>query len=267
MNLNLVRPLVLIDLETTGTDILKDHIVQIAILKVFPDGSEILLTENINPKIPIPLSASQVHGIYNEHVEESPTFAQVAQKIVNFIEDSDIAGFNSNRFDLPLLLEELYRAEVYLKLEGRNLVDVQTIFHKMEPRNLQAAYKFYCGKELIGAHNAESDICATYEVLKAQIEYYKNTEFKDKQGNVSYPIENNLESLANFTPFDFIDPTRKIIYDEQRREIFNFGKHKGKSLVEVFEKEASYYQWIMEQNFSLSTKIIVKKVWNKIQKQ
>jgi DNA polymerase-3 subunit epsilon len=264
MKLNLVRSLVFIDLETTGTDVVKDRIVQIAILKVFPDGSETIITENINPTISIPIPASQVHGIYDD-VAESPTFAQVAPKFVTFIGDSDIAEFNSNRFDIPLLLEEFCRAKVDFKLEGRNLVDVQTIFHKMEPRNLQAAYKLYCGKELIGAHNAESDIRATYEVLKAQIEYYENIEYKDKEGNGYYPIENNLNILANFTPFNLLDPTNKIIYDEQKREIFNFGKYTGRTVVEVFQEDPGYYDWMINKDFSFSTKRILKQVWERIQ--
>jgi DNA polymerase-3 subunit epsilon len=267
MNLNLVRPLVLIDLETTGTDIAKDRIVQIAILKVFPDGSETLIMENINPTISIPIPASEVHGIYDDDVAESPTFAQVAPKFGIFIGDSDIAGFNSNRFDIPLLLEEFSRAKVDFKLEGRNLVDVQTIFHKMEPRNLQAAYKLYCGKELIGAHNAESDIRATYEVLKAQIEYYENIEYKDKDGKVSYPIANNLNILANFTPFNLLDPTNKITYDEQKKEIFTFGKYKGRKLEDVCKEDPNYYEWILNQDFSASTKKILKQVREKIQEE
>ncbi len=267
MNINLVRPLAFIDLETTGTDVVNDRIVQIAVLKVLPNGKEIPTARKINPTIPIPIEASKVHGIYDKDVRDEQTFSQIAQKLATFINDSDFAGYNSNKFDIPLLLAEFLRAGVDFKLEGRKFIDVQTIFHKMEPRNLRAAYKFYCRKDLEGAHDAANDIRATYEVFKAQLQRYKNVAYEDKDGNISYPIENQLETLANFTPFNLLDPTGKVVYDEQGREIFNFGKHRGKTLVEVFTEEPSYYYWIMNKDFSIFTKRAIKQVWELINKQ
>ncbi len=267
MNLNLVRPLAFIDLETTGIDVVNDRIVQIAVLKVLPNGKEIPTGRKINPTIPIPLEASKVHGIYDKDVQNEPVFAEIAQKLANFLNDSDFAGYNSNKFDIPLLLLEFSRAGIDFKLAGRNFIDVQTIFHKMEPRNLKAAYKFYCGKNLVGAHDALNDTLATYEVFKAQLQRYENVAYEDKDGKISYPIENHLETLASFTPFNLLDPTGKVVYDEQGREIFNFGKHKGKTLVEVFAQDSSYYDWIMNQDFSIFTKKAIKRVWELINKQ
>jgi len=266
MNLNLIRPLAFIDLETTGIDVVNDRIVQIAVLKVLPDGKEIPTGRKVNPTIPIPLEASKIHGIYDEDVKNEPTFAQIAQKLAAFIDDSDFAGYNSNRFDIPLLLSEFSRAGVDFQLEGRNFIDVQTIFHKMEPRNLRAAYKFYCGENLVGAHDAVNDTRATYEVFKAQLQRYENAAYEDKDGNISYPIKNHLETLANFTPFNLLDPTLKVVYDEQGIEKFNFGKHKGKTLIEVFKEEPSYYDWMMNKDFSVFTKKAIKKVWESINK-
>ena len=264
MLLNLLRPLAFIDLETTGTDIVNDRIVQIAVLKVLPDGREIPTGRKINPTIPIPTYASKVHGIYDEDVVGEPTFSQVAQELAEFIDDSDFAGYNSNRFDIPLLVIEFDRAGIDFRLEGRNYIDVQTIFHKMEPRNLQAAYKFYCGENLVGAHDAINDARATYEVFKAQLQHYENVAYEDKDGNISYPITNHLETVATFTPFNLLDPTLKIVYDEQGREIFNFGKYKGKTLIEAFQSEPSYYEWMMSKNFSVFTKRVIKRVWESI---
>ncbi|PHJ59043.1 DNA polymerase III subunit epsilon [Nostoc linckia z18] len=265
MNINLKRPLAFIDLETTGKDIVKDRIVQIAILKVFPDGSDDIKALTINPTVSIPPAASKVHGIYDNDVINSPTFDQVAQSLAAFIGNSDIAGYNSNKFDIPLLLAELFRAEVDFKLEGRNIVDVLTIFHEMEPRNLKAAYKFYCDKNLVGAHDAANDVRATYEVLKAQLQHYENVPYENKEGNISYPIQNNLEILSSFTPINLLDPTKKVVYDDEQREIFNFGKHKGKTLLQVFSKDdPSYYDWMMKGDFSVFTKKAIKKVWESI---
>ncbi|MBR8839223.1 MAG: 3'-5' exonuclease [Stigonema ocellatum SAG 48.90 = DSM 106950] len=267
MNLNLIRPLAFIDLETTGIDVVNDRIVQIAVLKVLPNGKEIPTGRKINPTIPIPPAASKIHGIYDADVQNEPSFADIAENLANFISDSDIAGYNSNKYDIPLLLVEFYRAGIDFKLEGRNLIDVQTIFHKMEPRNLKAAYKFYCGKNLVGAHDAVNDTRATYEIFKAQIQRYENVAYEDKDGNIFYPIENHLETLAKFTPFNLLDPTGKVVYDEQGREIFNFGKHRGKTLVEVFTEEPTYYYWIMNKDFSIFTKRAIEKVWRSMNKQ
>ncbi|MBH8564426.1 3'-5' exonuclease [Nostoc sp. CENA67] len=265
MNINLKRPLAFIDLETTGTDVVQDRIVQIAVLKAFPDGTEDVKQVKINPTIPIPLSASKVHGIYDEDVIDSPTFSQIALYFAKYIDDSDIAGYNSNKFDIPLLIAEFFRAGIDFSLEGRSIIDVQTIFHKMEPRNLKAAYKFYCNKDLVGAHDAENDIRATYEVFKAQLQQYENVPYEDNDGSISYPIQNNLESLSSFTPINLLDPTNRVIYDDEQREIFNFGKHKGKTLLQVFSKDdPGYYDWMMKGDFSVFTKKAIKKVWESI---
>ncbi|MEM9923371.1 MAG: exonuclease domain-containing protein [Cyanobacteria bacterium P01_D01_bin.50] len=264
MKLNLVRPMAFIDLETTGVDIVKDRIIQTAVLKVFPDGKEEMKTWITNPTIPIPISSSEIHGIYDEDVKDKPTFANIADSLFNYINDSDLAGYNSNRFDIPLLIAEFLRVDIDFQLEGRNIVDVQTIFHKMEPRSLKAAYRYYCGKELVGAHDAENDIRATYEVLKSQLERYENVEYEDKDGNKSYPIKNNIVKLQEFTPFDFLDPTKKVIYDEQNQIIFNFGKYKGKPVAEAFKEEPNYYRWMMEKEFSVFTKKAVTKIWESI---
>lgn len=270
MKLNLIKPLAFIDLETTGVDVSKDRIVQIAILKVFPDGQEELKTDKINPTIPIPLHSSLVHGIYDHDVKDLPTFAELAPEYLSFINDSDLAGFNSNRFDIPLLVEEFLRAGIVWKLQGRNLIDVQTIFHLMERRNLKAAYKFYCGEELIDAHDAVSDIKATYQVLKAQIFRYENVEYSNDGAKISVPIKNDMDILNQFTiqlaTFNFLDPTGKLIYDAEKQDIvFNFGKYKGQSLQKILTQNPGYYDWMMNKaDFSLSTKRVLKKVWDRL---
>jgi DNA polymerase III subunit epsilon len=261
MNLNLIRPLVIFDLETTGTDIVNDRIVQISVLKVFPDNSEQIKTYLINPTLPIPVEASKVHGIYDRDVRGAVTFAQIAQSLLDFISDSDLAGYNSNKFDIPLLSAEFFRAGLDFQIDGRNIVDVQTIFHKMEPRTLKAAYKFYCGEDLVGAHDAANDVKATYEVLKAQIKYYEDASYEGKDGNITYPIKNDLEILSRFTPFDLLDPSKKVIYNEQGKKVFNFGKYKGRVLTEVFQNDPSYYDWMMKGDFSLFTKRVIKQEW------
>lgn len=264
MKLNLVRPIAFIDLETTGVDIANDRIVQIAVLKVFPDGQEKVASRIINPTIPIPDSASQVHGIYDKDVISEPTFADIAQRLADYLGDCDFAGYNSNKFDIPLLVAEFLRAGIEFNLEGRNIVDVQTIFHKMEPRSLKAAYKFYCNEDLIGAHDAVNDIRATYEVFKSQIQRYEETPYEDKEGNISYPIKNNIETLASFTPFNLLDPTNKIIADEEGKFVFNFGKHKGRTVESVFAEDPSYYNWMMNKDFSVFTKRAIQQVWEKM---
>ncbi|BDA66190.1 DNA polymerase III subunit epsilon [Calothrix sp. PCC 7716] len=261
MKLNLTRPLVFIDLETTGVDINQDRIVQIAILKVYSNGTQEIKKFLLNPTISIPEGASKIHNIYDENVKEAPTFAQIAVKLAEYIEDGDFAGFNSNKFDIPLLIIEFSRVGIELNIEDKKFIDVMTIFHKMEPRTLKAAYKLYCGKELVGAHDAENDIVATYEILKAQLLRYENVPYEDKDGNLSYPVTNNIDSLADFTPFNLVDPTNKIITDEQGKLIFNFGQYKGQPIVDVLLKNPGYYHWMMEANFSIFTKRVIKQVW------
>lgn len=261
MKLNLTRPLVFIDLETTGVDINQDRIVQIAILKVYNSGTEEIKKFLLNPTIPIPEAASNIHGIYDEDVKLSATFAEIAVNLAEYIEDCDFAGFNSNKFDIPLLITEFLRVGIELNIEDKKFIDVMTIFHKMEPRTLKGAYKLYCGKELVGAHDAENDIVATYEVLKAQLLRYENVAYEDKDGNLSYPVTNNIDSLADFTPFNLVDPTNKIITDEQGNLIFNFGQYKNQPVVDVVLKNPGYYHWMMEANFSIFTKRVIKQVW------
>lgn len=259
MILNLERPLAFIDLETTGRDVSSDRIVQIAVLKVFPDGTEDLRSKKINPTIPISPEASKIHGIYDADIANELTFSQIAVGLVLHLEDSDLAGYNSNKFDIPLLMAEFSRAGVDFKLEERRFVDVQTIFFKMQPRTLQAAYQFYCNKRLENAHNAEADICATYEVLKSQIQRYEETGLIEADGSQSFPIKNDVQILSDFTPFSFLDPAGKVIYDNEQRIVFSFGKHKGKILIEVFTTHPDYYDWLMSKDFPASSKQVFER--------
>jgi len=262
MKLNLNRPLAFFDLETTGVNVGSDRIVEIAILKAMPDGTEQIKTLRINPEMPIPLASSLIHGIYDEHIANEPTFKSVAAEIAEFLGDADLAGYNSNRFDIPVLLEEFLRAGVDFDMSDRKFVDVQNIFHQMEQRTLKAAYKFYCDKDIINAHSAEADITATYHVLLAQIERYADTDFEDKQGNISKPVKNDVEALHTFTnmnkPVDFAG---RMVFNEDDQECFNFGKHKGKTVEQVFDIEPSYYAWMKQGDFPLYTKKKLDEIW------
>ena len=245
MQLNLTKPICFFDLETTGINISKDRIVEIAILKVFPDGKEESKTWLVNPEMTIPQEVIEIHGITNEAVADKPTFKALAKDVYNMIKDSDLAGFNSNRFDIPLLAEEMLRADIDFDMKNRLAVDVQTIFHKMEQRTLSAAYKFYCDKNLEGAHGAEADTNATYEVLKAQIGKYD-------------AIENNTKFLAEFSSRKkFADFAGFIAYNKEGVECFSFGKHKGKLVTEVLEKEPGYFGWLLNADFPLYTKKVL----------
>ena len=258
MELNLTRPLVFMDLETTGIKVATDRIVELCFLRVNPDGSQKIKTLRINPGIPIPFEATEIHGITDEAVRDCPKFAQVAHELSEFMDNCDIAGYNSNHFDIPLIVEEFLRAGVDFELKGRRFVDIQNIFHKMEPRTLTAAYKFYCSKELEKAHSAEADTIATFEVLKAQLDRYYNTEFKDKKGNVLKPVVNDIRALSDFSFSNrAADLIGHVIYNDKNIEVFNFGKHKGKTVSGVFRDEPSYYDWIMKSEFPLSTKKVV----------
>src|SRR5690554_2617427 len=255
MNLQLKRPLAFFDLETTGVNISADRIVEISVLKISPDQSEEVLTKRVNPGIPIPLESSLIHGIYDEDIQGAPAFGEIAQEIADFMDNADLAGYNSNKFDIPLLMEEFLRAGVDFSLDGRHFVDVQNIFHQMEQRTLKAAYKFYCNKDLIAAHSAEADIIATYEVLLAQLERYADVEIEDKDGKKFVPVQNDVDALHKFTSLrQNVDFAGRMVYDEQGREIFNFGKHKGKLVEEVLDREPSYYDWMMNGDFPLYTK-------------
>ncbi len=258
MELNLNRPLAFIDLETTGIRVATDRIVEICILRADTDGTTETRTLRINPEITIPEEVIAIHGITNEDVKDCPTFRQVGHELAQFMENCDLAGYNSNHFDIPLLVEEFYRAEIDFDLKGRRFVDVQNIFHKMEPRNLFAAYKFYCGKELVNAHSAEADTIATYEILKAQLDKYENVSIKDKKGNLVEPVVNDVKALSEFSfSTKWVDLIGHIVYNDKNIEVFNFGKHKGKPVSEVFRNEPSYYDWMMKGDFPISTKRVI----------
>ncbi|OIQ30685.1 MAG: DNA polymerase III subunit epsilon [Bacteroidetes bacterium MedPE-SWsnd-G2] len=248
MNLNLSKPICFFDLETTGINISKDRVVEISILKVFPNGTQESKTWLVNPEMPIPPEVTAIHGISDEKVANEPTFKGIAKDIQNMIKDADLGGFNSNRFDIPLLAEEMLRADIDFDMKNRVAVDVQTIFHKMEKRTLTAAYKFYCDKDLEGAHSAEADTNATFEVLKAQVDRYDD-------------LENNMKFLAEFsTQRKFADFAGFISFDKDGEECFSFGKHKGKKVVEVLEKEPGYFGWLLNADFPLYTKKVLSAI-------
>lgn len=262
MELNLTRPIVFVDLETTGVNVVTDRIIEISLVKIFPDGTQEIRTERVNPTIPIASQATAIHGIKDEDVKDKPTFAEIAHSLAQFIGNSDMAGYNAIKFDFPLLSEEFLRADVDFDVQARKLVDVQNIFHKMEPRTLRAAYRFYCQKELIDAHSAEADTLATYEVLKAQIEMYENTPYEDKDGKITLPVKNNIVALSDFSfHIKNVDLIGQIVYNDKKEEVFNFGKYKGKSVAETFEKEPQYYDWMMKSQFPLSTKKVITAIY------
>ena len=248
MELNLKKPIIFFDLETTGTDITKDRIVEICFIKVCPDGREVEYCKRINPGRHIPEGASAVHGIYDEDVKDCPMFKDVAREVANEFEGCDIAGFNSNRFDLPLLAEEFLRAQVDIDLSRLRAIDVQVLYHKREPRTLSAAYKFYCGSDLENAHSALADTRATYEVLKAQLDHYSD-------------MENDMEALSKESCFtNNVDFAGRIVYDENGREVFNFGKYKGMPVDAVLDRDPGYYGWMMNGDFSLNTKQVLTRI-------
>ena len=248
MNLKLYKPLCVFDLETTGTNVGKDRIVEICILKVNPDASRESKTWKVNPEMPIPKESSAIHGIYDEDVVNAPTFKDIASKILEMISGSDLGGFNSNRFDVPLLAEELLRAGLDFDLSKFKLVDAQTIYHKMEPRNLSAAYNFYCQKTLENAHSAEADVLATFEVLDAQVGHYED-------------LPNEVAGLSEFSFHSkFADLAGMIHFNDKDQEIFAFGKYKGQVVKEVFQKDIGYYGWLQSADFPLYTKKIFTKI-------
>jgi len=248
--LNLKVPLAIFDLEATGLNLAKDRIVEISILKVQPDNSHEWYNKRINPTIPIPEEVSKIHGIYDEDIKEAPTFEQVSKEILKFIEGCDLGGYNSNKYDIPLLKEEMLRVELDLKMESRKIVDVFRIFQKMEPRDLGSAYKFYCGKTLENAHTAAADVQATYEVLLGQLERYG-----DK-------LENNMEFLHQFTSDGnkFVDSGRRMILDNGVVK-FNFGKFRNQPVEKVLKENPQYYDWIMKNDFLLDTKQQLHKIY------
>lgn len=258
MALQLTRPLVVFDLETTGTNIVSDRIVEISLLKVDAEGTEAVMTHRINPGIPIPKEVIRIHGITDEDVRDKPSFKDLAHEISNFIGNADLGGFNSIRFDIPILVEEFLRAGVDFEFKSRRFVDVLNIYHKMEPRNLRAAYKFYCHEDLEGAHGAEADTIATYKVLLAQVEKYHGSVYTDKYGRST---EVKLETMPDLQEFShhsrFADLAGTIVFDDHDVEVFNIGKHRGKPVSEVFRMEPSYYDWMMKADFSLYTKKVI----------
>lgn len=249
MELNLKNPLVFFDLETTGLNITRDRIIEVSMLKVFPNGKKEVKTRRLNPEMPIPPQSTAIHGITDEDVKDCPTFKQVAKSLAEQLEGCDLAGFNSSRFDVPMLAEEFLRAGVDFDMSKRKFVDVQIIFHKKEQRTLEAAYAFYCNKELDNAHSAESDTIATYEVLKSQLDRYPD-------------LVNDIDMLSKeYSSFNNnVDFAGRMIFDKDGTEVFNFGKHRGKPVAEVLKNEPSYYAWIMDGDFPLNTKQMLTKI-------
>lgn len=248
MDLNLKRPIVFFDLETTGVDAAKDRIVEISMVKVMPDGSEVVRTRLINPQMHIPEASTAIHGITDDDVKDAPAFAQIAKSLCQFIEGCDFGGFNSNRFDLPMLVEEFLRAGVDVDFKKRKFIDVQNIFHKMEQRTLVAAYKFYCGGDLENAHSALADTQATYDVLLGQLDRYGN-------------LKNDIGFLAEFSASGRnVDLAGRIVLNDKDVPVFNFGKHKGKTVEEVLRREPSFYDWMMQGDFPKNTKDMLRQL-------
>lgn len=245
MKLQLQKPIAFFDLETTGIDFVKDKIVEISILKVMPNGDENAITRRVNPEMHIPETATAVHHITDADVADKPPFRQIAKEITEMLKDCDIAGYNSNKFDVPLLAEEFSRANVDFDWSKRKFIDVHVLFLKKEPRTLSAAYKFYCKKDLEGAHAADADTYATYEVLQAQLDKYPD-------------IQNNVEFLSEYTHHtNNVDFAGRIIYNEKKQEVFNFGKYKGQLVSDVFLRDPSYYSWMMNGDFLTNTKQVI----------
>ena len=252
MELKLEKPIIFFDLETTGINIAKDRIVEISILKVFPNGNKESKTWLVNPEMDIPKESSEIHGITNEKVVAEPTFNELALTVSEMIKGCDLAGFNSNRFDIPLLAEEMLRANVDFDMKGRVAVDVQVIFHKKEERTLSAGYQFYCGKSLENAHSAEADTMATYEILKAQLDKYDD-------------VENNINYLSEYSTFKKrSDFAGFIQFDEDDDEIFTFGKYKGQKVADILKKDKGYFSWIQNADFPLYTKKVLKEIREKV---
>ncbi|CAK7083145.1 exonuclease domain-containing protein [Parabacteroides sp. APC149_11_2_Y6] len=248
MQLNLRNPLIFFDLETTGINIVKDRIIEISFLKVHPNGKEECKTRRINPGMPIPPESTAIHGITDEDVKDCPTFKEIAKSLAVQIEGCDLAGYNSNRFDIPLLAEEFLRAGVDIDLNKRKFVDVQTIFHKMEQRTLSAAYKFYCDKSLENAHTAEADTIATYEVLKAQLDRYPD-------------LQNDINYLSQYSSFNNnVDFAGRMVYNDKGEEVINFGKYKGQLVADVLKNDPGYYSWIINGDFPLNTKKMLTEI-------
>ncbi len=245
MELKLTKPIAFFDIEATGPDVVNDRIIEISILRIEPNGKQESFTRRVNPPIPISPEAYKIHGIKNEDLANEPKFSEIAQSVANFIKGCDLSGYNSTKFDIPILAEELLRADIDFDMRKTKYVDVQVIFFKMEQRTLGAAYKYYCNKNLDHAHNAEADAIATYEVLKAQLDHYPD-------------LKNDIGSLSEFTTQNRnVDFAGRFIYNEDGVECFNFGKHKGESVEEVLKKEPGFYKWMINGDFPLYTKKVL----------
>ncbi len=263
MDFNLEKDLCFFDLEATGLHVIRDRIIQVGIVKYFADGrapEELELL--VNPQIPISPDATAVHGYSNADVADKPLFKDVAGQIVDFMGDADLAGYNLLSYDVPLLLEELYRSGYEIEMDDRRVVDVQRIFYKMEPRNLSAAYRFYCGKEMENAHDAIADVKATAEILAGQLKMYEGKDLKKDDGEIiPSPIENDMGKLHDFTnDYNMIDATRRLKYDDKGRIVFNFGKHVGKEVAPLLAKDKQYYEWMLNKDFSYQVKSLIKKL-------
>ncbi|MFP4488510.1 MAG: exonuclease domain-containing protein [Bacteroidales bacterium] len=248
MELNLKRPLAFFDLETTGMNIAKDRIIEISVVKIHPGGKEEWFTKRLNPGIPISPQATAIHGISDDDVKNCPSFKEIGKDLAGFLEECDLAGYNAIRFDIPLLAEEFLREQIDFDIRKRRFIDVQIIFHKKEQRTLSAALQFYCKKELMEAHSARADTEATYEILKAQLDRYND-------------LDNDVDKLAEFSKQNrFADLAGRIVYNAKGREVFNFGKHKGKAVEEVLRSEPSYYAWMMDGDFPQYTKKVLSEI-------
>ena len=267
MMLKLQNPLAFFDLEATGTNITHDRIVEMAIIKVMPDGERLTLTKRINPERAIPKEASLIHGIYDKDVKEAPSFKMIAKEVVQFLHGCDLAGFNIWRFDIPMLVESFLRAGVDFSMAHRKVVDAQRIFHLMEKRNLAAAYQFYCHKKLVKAHNAMADTEATLAVLEAQIAHYEHQPVIDHAGHTLGNIENDITKLHALTTTPVLDFAGRLTYNGQGIAVFNFGKHRGKPVVQVLQQEPTYYDWMMKGDFALDTKRKLTQIKLQMQKE
>ena len=260
MNLHLKKPLAFFDLETTGINPVRDRIVEIAIVKVHPDGKEETKKLLVNPSVPIPIECSMIHAIYDKDVKDAPVFKEIAKEIEIFIKGCDLGGYNLVQFDIPMLVEEFMRAGIDFSLDSIKIIDAQKIFFMMEPRTLSAAYKFYCDKSLENAHSALADTVATYEVFKGQVEKYAGVELEDKNGKIYTPIKNDIGHVHQHTISKLADLAGRIIYNDDNIEVFNFGKHKGKQVEEILKKEPGYYEWMMKGDFPQYTKKVLTKI-------
>lgn len=264
MKLKLDKPLAIFDLETTGVDVSEDRIIQIAILKVLSDGTTTKYESKVNPGIPIPRASSVIHGIYDEDVAHEPSFKEIGNELISFLEDCDLAGYNSNKFDIPLLVEEFYRYEFSFVLDGRRFVDIQNIFHKMEKRTLKGAYKFYTGEVMKDAHDAMADVQATYKVLLAQVERYEDNKYHSEEEDMLTPIVNDIQALSEFSTMSKnLDYAGRITLNDDNVPVFNFGKHKNVPVKEVRKNDPSYFSWMKNGKFPRHTIIVLEKLWKR----